>query len=380
MSNTLITPSLIAREALATLYSQTVMLPLVHRDFSNDFTANAGDTITIRKPATFTAQDFGQAGTISAQNVTESSTSVTLNKHYDVSFNVTSKELSLSVEDFSAQFIAPAMEAHAQNIDAMLLGLYTDVYTTYGTAGQTAGTVTDITSVRQLLQTAKVPLTDRQFVVGPAMDAKILQQEAFTNLQWNNQANMDALNEAALGRKFGFDFFTGQNVATHSNGTIAASGDFKLKGAVQAAATTATIDTNGGQGMTITGTWKKGSLFTVANDTTVYMLTADATAANDEVAISFSPACAAGWADNAAVTRVAGHVANLAFHRTAFAFVSRPLAMPLGGVQAETVAYKGLGLRVVYDYNSSTKTNIVSIDMLFGVKTLDATRAVRVLG
>ena len=61
-------------------------------------------------------------------------------------------------------------------------------------------------------------------------------------------------------------------------------------------------------------------------------------------------------------------------------FWASPLAMPLGGVQAETVSYKGLGLRVVYDYNSSTKTNIVSIDMLFGVKTLDATRAVRVLG
>ena len=375
MANTLITPSLIAREALATLYAQTVMLPLVHRDFSNDY-AQSGDTVTIRKPATFTAQDFGTAGSISVQNVTESSTSVTMDKHYDVSFEVTSKEMTLSVEDFSAQFIAPAMEAHAQNIDALLCGLYVDCYNTFGTAGTTPGTVADITGVRQVMQEHLVPVMERRFVVGPAMDAKVLQQEAFTNLGWNPTANADALNEAAIGRKYGFDFFSGQNVKTHSNGTIANTGTFALKGAVAAGATTATIDAT-----SLTGNWTKGSVFTVAGDTQTYVLTATATAASNEIAISFSPAApAGGWADNTVVTRVAGHVANLAFHRTAFAFVSRPLALPMGGVQAEVVNYKGLGLRAVYDYDSSTKKNVVSIDILFGIKTLDAQRAVRVLG
>jgi len=375
MANTLLTPSIIAREALANLYAQTVMLPLVHRDYSAEF-AQIGDTLTIRKPATFTAQDFGTAGSISIQNATESSTSVVMNKHYDVSFEVTSKEMSLSVDDFSAQFIAPAMEAHAQNIDQLLLGLYADVYESYGTAGTTPGTVADITGARQVLNSHNVPMMDRRFVVGPAADAKILQQEAFTNLQWNPVANADALNEAAIGRKFGFDFYTGNNVATHSNGTIASTGTFAINGAVAAGATTLIAD-----GTTVTGTWKAGSLFTIAGQTQQYVVTADATAAANAVTISFLPAApTGGFADNSAITRVAGHVANLAFHRNAFAFVSRPLAMPMGGVQAEVVDYQGLGLRAVYDYNSTTKKNIVSLDILFGVKTLDPMRAVRVLG
>lgn len=373
MANTLLTPSIIAREALATLYAQTVMLPLVHRDFSSEF-AKIGDTLTIRKPATFTADDFGTAGTITIQNATETSTSVVMDKHYDVSFNVTSSEMTLDIDNFSAQFIQPAMEAHAQQIDQALLALYKDCYNSYGTAGTAPGTVADILAVRQALNEENVPMMDRRFVINPAADAKVLAQEAFTNMQWNPQANADALNEAAIGRKFGFDFYTGQNVVTHSNGTIASSGTFAVNGVVAPAAVSASFDAS-----SVTGTWNKGSLFTVAGDTTVYVVTANTTAASNSVTVAFLPA-SAGWADNAVVTRIGNHAANLAFHKNAFAFVSRPLAMPLGGVQAEVIDFNGIGLRTVYDYNSSTKTNVVSIDILFGVKTLDPLRAVRVLG
>lgn len=374
MANTLLTPSIIAREALATLYAQTVMLPLVHTDYSDEF-AKVGDTVTIRKPATFASRDFvADSSAIVIQNATETSTTVVMDKHYDVSFEVTSKEMTLSVQDFREQFIAPAMEAHSQKVDQILCGLYADVYNSVGTAGTAPGTVADVLAVREVLNDQKVPFTDRYFVINPAADAKVLAQEAFTNLQWNDIANADALNEAAIGRKFGFSFFMGQNVANHDIGTIAHTGTFALNGAVSAAATTASVD-----GTTVTGTWEAGSTFTVAGDTQVYTLTADATAAANAITINFTPA-SPGWADGTVVTRVADHAANLAFHRNAFAFVSRPLAMPMGGVQAEIVNYKGLSLRAVYDYNSTSKKNIVSLDLLFGVKTLDPLRAVRVLG
>jgi len=369
---TLLTSDVIAKEALANLYAQTVMLPLVHRDYSSEF-ANVGDTVTIRKPATFEAEAF--SSTINAQTITETSTSVVLDKHYDVSFEVTSKEMTLDVTDFREQLIAPAMEAHAQKIDQLLCGLYVDCYEAYGTAGTTPGVVADITGTRRILQENNVPMADRRFVVGPAAEDKMLQQEAFTNMAWAGAQGLDALNEAALGRRYGFDFFAGQNVASHDNGTIAHTGTFALNGAVAAAATTMDIDAS-----TITGTWEAGSLFTVAGDTQYYTLTAAKTAAaNTLTAVAFLPA-SPGWSDGAVVTRIANHVANLAFHRNAFAFVSRPLALPMGGVSAQIETYKGLSVRVVYDYNSSTKKNIISLDILFGVKTLDPLRAVRVLG
>ena len=54
MANTFITMDMIAREALMILRKNAVMASLVHRDYSNDFVAGVGDTITIRKPATST--------------------------------------------------------------------------------------------------------------------------------------------------------------------------------------------------------------------------------------------------------------------------------------------------------------------------------------
>mgnify|MGYP000572836972 CR=1 FL=1 len=47
MGNTLLTPSIIAREALMVLRNNAVMAKLVHRDYSNEFVAGVGDTITV---------------------------------------------------------------------------------------------------------------------------------------------------------------------------------------------------------------------------------------------------------------------------------------------------------------------------------------------
>jgi hypothetical protein len=56
MANTLLTPSVIAREALMLLESNMVFGNLVFRGHQTEFTgAKAGDTIQVRGPATFAA-------------------------------------------------------------------------------------------------------------------------------------------------------------------------------------------------------------------------------------------------------------------------------------------------------------------------------------
>lgn len=57
MANTFLTPSVVAREALMVLENNLVMANLVHRDYSDEF-VQVGDTVTIRKPAKFTAKNF----------------------------------------------------------------------------------------------------------------------------------------------------------------------------------------------------------------------------------------------------------------------------------------------------------------------------------
>ena len=58
MPNTIITPEIVAREALMVLRNNAVMANLVHRDYESEFVSAVGDTITVRKPAAFTAKEF----------------------------------------------------------------------------------------------------------------------------------------------------------------------------------------------------------------------------------------------------------------------------------------------------------------------------------
>ena len=96
--NTILTPDIIAREALMVLRNNAVMANLVHRDYSNEFVGAVGDTITVRKPATFVANEY--SGAIEVQDATETGVEVKMDKHLDVSFAVTAKQLTMDIADF----------------------------------------------------------------------------------------------------------------------------------------------------------------------------------------------------------------------------------------------------------------------------------------
>ena len=286
MANTFIKPTVIAKMALATLYNDSVMLPLVTRDFDGDFTQAQGDTVTVRKPATFTANEYSQSVGISLQNATETSTSVTLNKIYDVSIPITSKDYTLELADFQSQIIAPAMEAISQKVDALILTLRADISQSVTLGAYNASTkpnpLYDLIDAGRVLTTAKVPRSNRVVVVDEYIGAQWRRDPLSNRADANGST--DALREAFIaGKTFGFDAYETNNID-----------DFE----------------------------------------------------------------------------------GVAFHPSAFVFASRPLALPRGASNASVVNYKGLSVRVVADYDVTYKQDVISLDILCGVKTLDATRAV----
>ena len=283
MPNTILTPDIIAREALMVLRNNAVMSRLVHRDYSSEFVAGVGDTITIRKPATFTAKPFETE--IEIQDATQTGIPVKMDKHYDVSFAVTSKELTLDIDRFSETFLTPAMQAFNDQIDADLIALQTKITNTIDHA-EGEFTPAELVDARKMLVKAAAPSTERYAVVSPDAEADLLKNDLFVSAEKVGDAGT-ALREASLGRKFGLDIYSDQNI---------------IKGA------------------------------------------------------AYAP--------------------NLVFHRNAFAFVTRPLALPEGATKASIVNYDGFGLRVVMGYDIKTKTDTVSIDMICGMAVLDKNLAV----
>ena len=213
MANTILTPDIIAREALMVLRNNAVMANLVHRDYSDDFVGAVGDTITVRKPATFVANEYN--GSIQVQDAKENSIPVVMDKHLDVSFSVTSKQLSLDIADFSKQLLVPAMQAFADKVDKLLIALETEATSRHP---HSAGVIApaDMIAARKFLTENAAPLADRRFVVGATAEADLLGSELFVSAEKVGDAGT-ALREASLGRKFGMDCYVDQNIAKNGD-------------------------------------------------------------------------------------------------------------------------------------------------------------------
>ena len=208
MANTILTPEVIAREALMVLRNNAVMAKLVHRDYSDEFVAGKGDTITVRKPATFVANEFN--GTIEKQDAKETGVAVKMDKHLDVSFAVSSKELTLDIADFSAQYLVPAMQAFADKVDKYLIGLEKGATNRVAHASGEINQA-DLLKARKLLSDNAAPLADRRFVCGTTAEAELLGNELFVSAEKVGDEGT-ALREASLGRKYGMDIYADQNI------------------------------------------------------------------------------------------------------------------------------------------------------------------------
>lgn len=209
MPNTILTPSVIAPRALATLYNNTILANLVTRDYESNFTGKQGDTITVRTPAQFTAKNFVRSTGIELQDITEGSFEVKLDRLLDVSFPVTSEEMTLEIDQFGERFLTPAMEAFAQEIDGTLAELLVD--TAEGAGGGGTATVTS-SKPRSVLRTARarlgrenIPTNDRYFVLSPEGNAAFTGDDVVENAAYSGST--DALREGFIQRAYGFDGF-----------------------------------------------------------------------------------------------------------------------------------------------------------------------------
>jgi len=372
---TLITPTIVAREAIMALENNLVFGGLVHRAYSTEF-KKVGDTVLIRKPAEFASvHDFAASATVVPDTLTESSVAISLDKHNDITFPITSKELSLDVKSFSEQCIAPAMRAHAQAIDYQLANLMLDVAAHYPVHATTPA-VADIAGVRTQLNLNKVPFANRSVVLHPQTEQAYIVLDAFLHAE--KRGDTRALKEASMGRVFGMDWFMDQNIRTQTSDVpISTVAGVTISTGVDKGTAGTAIEV---KGVTATSaSIDKGYVFKIQGETSDkgHVITADVVASGGSASLTFAPPVQSSASAGSTVTFQLPHKANLAFHKNAFALVTAPLEPPLGGARGEVVTYKGISCRVVYGYDQLHKENDISIDILFGVKTLNRELACR---
>lgn len=389
MANTLanLIRTLLMPKALVVLREACVMPMLVYTDFKNE-AAEKGGTIRIAKPQSFTAQTLDPATGSTSADLADDKVDITLANWKYVQFQMNDKEMMEALTSAVLPSAVDAgMKALANDVGNSLWALYKDIWNYYGPTIGVPNGADDIAGLRRTLQDQLVPPGGRSLALNTLAEEKFLVE--FKDAE--KTGTTQALREAVLGKLFGFYTLADQLAPDHTFGTLAGAGGGALATkANQSAGETSIVLDNGGVG-TLTGTLKAGDLMTVAGQSLAYAVTADATAAGNEITFSIDPALRAGITDGDVWTLIkpdsgTSYGVSMGFHKEAFALAIRPLASAddlkseSSTIIVETDPVTGIPLRLETWRDSAKATRMWRFDILYGVKTLRTELASRFIG
>lgn len=410
MSNTTLTADIIAAEAVRILDNNCVMGNLVYRGYEEEFAKKingytVGETVSVRRPADFTVRD---GATAAIQDVVEGKFTLTVDKQKGVDFKFTSSDLSLQIKDLSERVIKPAMVQLANQIDRDCMALYKDVWNWVGTPGQTVNAFSDFALAPTRLDLGAVPQDNRSAVLSPTDQWGMLGSQ--TSLYMQDVAK-DAYRRGELGMIGNIDTYSSQNVQTHTGGTRDNStpvvkGTQSTTWAASKDTGTMSLDTDGwdsaatisdGDVFTIDGVYAvnpvtKATLphlqqFVVTADVTAHVTTTSSTTLTISPPIITSGAfqtVSAAALNDATITVMGtastGYAQNMVFHKNAFSLIMVPMVSPPGAVDVGRKSYGGYSVRVIPYYDGTNDVSNWRLDVLYGVKTVDARLATRLSG
>jgi len=396
-TNVMLTPNIVAKEALMQLVNSLGISAHVYKAYKSEF-VKVGQTITVRKPNKFRAT---KAQARSNTNISEPSTSITMSTQAHVSWAFSSKELTTTIDDYSKRYITPAVAALANQVDADLCGLYTDVFNSCGTPGTTPASFAALGDAQTILDNESCPSEGRIAILNPAAHWALAD-----GLKGTFAAKVadNIITKGFLGLIANLALYMDQNVVRHTTGHFTAGATPVMNGATVTGAVT--FVTNGWSGANDV---HAGDIFTVDAVNQVNTMSGASTGVlhkwvvriqTDDVGadmtIPIAPTLIYGAANaysnvdavpltTAALTFIGtqdiAYPQNLVFHPNAFALVTVPIEMPANVWGArETDPDAGLSIRVVKQYDIDADEEIIRLDILYGVKTLYPELAVRLWG
>lgn len=373
----------LAREALLILQSNMVATLLYDRQYEADFqgTEARGDTIRIRRRDRGNAQEF--TGTIVSRGLEESKIDLVLEKHFDASFEITSKEATLDLDSFSDQVIEPQVVSIAELVDTFALSKINDLPNNAGVDGAGAPiafatTIGDVANYRKVLNELKVPMRGRQAIWSPTGDANLLGIASFVEADKKGDDGT-ALAEASIGRVLGFDHWMAQNVDETALVTQDGASALTDNVAADLPVGTLVIPVDGANGAAVVFADQS----TIQIDGINYSVDGDATMSGSAGNITILEGLKIPAVNNSAVSTPYAvsdsfFPRGAMFHPRAFAFVSVPLEIP-PGAEGATITANGYSIRIVRDYEITSKKSIISLDTLVGCRVVEGSLGAKVV-
>lgn len=412
-TDTILTISMITNEALMVMENELTFTGRINRKYDDQFAidgAKIGDTINVRRPARFTVSS---GPTLQVQDFYESSVPVKVGDtnyygdqaHVDTSF--TTKDLRLSLGDFSTRVIRPAVSQIANSVD------YTGLSMAKNWTAQTVGTAGTVPNDLYTFLSAGAVITSQ---AAPRDGNRSVVVDQFTEASIVNSLKGLFTPADKLGQQFrrgkmgtdsaGMDWYMDQNVNTQASGYWSSSAstltvDTTSIGISTGWAQTSTLTLSHGASITL----KKGDIIRIANVFPVnplsrqkvgtvtqgFVVQSDVSGTGSStMQVTVSPAVITGGqfqnvtipttSASATVTPVSigtsgvsvNSPQNILFHRDAFTCVMVDLPMP-GGVDMGARAsskQSNVALRVVRQYTINNDAMPARIDVLYGFAPL----------
>lgn len=337
-------------QGLLALRGTCVMPRLVNSDYSN-LAAQQGASIDVPIPSAIKAQAVTPGSTSQdTGDISPVSATIKLDRWMEAPFYLTDKDLMEANRGVIPMQASEAVKAIANDVNATLLGLGRKFYGMVGTPGTTPfSTVVDATNARKVLNRQLAPVNDRRIVLDPDAEAAALGLSGFADVSKSGDAR--PIIDGTIGRKYGFDWAMDQQVPTFE-ASVMTEGALTVNGANEAGAQVVSLAK-----ATNAAGLKEGDILTIAGDAQTYVVME-------------------------AVTVSGSHVMNLAFHRDAIAFATRPLMDSANGlgnlIQSAVDPVSGLSLRL--EVSREHKRTRFSYDILYGADVVRRELGCRIAG
>lgn len=398
MANTNLTIDMITREALRVAHEKLAFIGTINRQYDDSFARTGGkigSTLRVREPNQFTRRQGSRVMDVQDAVTTAQTITVATQDGVDMRFN--SAELAMDIDDFSKNYIEPAVSVLVSGIEAdVLTGVTKLVYQTVGTAGTPPTDLVAVGAARAKLNQSLAPKDGNRFIQADSVTMGGLVNGLKGLFQDATQIK-EQYREGMLGRTAMADWYENERTYTHANGS-------DVTGTTDAAAAV----TDGGSNITVTAvTVTVGSVFTVAGVYDCHPETKQAYShlkqftitAGTSGALTVSPKTILTGAKKNVVKSDGSDLAttdfnsqtltfigaastsyrqNLMYHKDAFTFITADLPLMDDAIKCVRRTQDGLNLRVWQGSDIRNDEMLMRLDILYGWAALRPEWACRI--
>jgi hypothetical protein len=396
MANTLLSPTIILRRALAFFHEKAKFIGSINREYDSRFansgaspSGKIGPNLLIRMPNQFTVRT---GALMAVQDITEATQTLTVSTLKGVDFEFPVTDLTLTIDDFALRYVNPAVARLVAELEADALSMYKDVpYLVDGDAA--AFDFIHLSTAQEKLNDQIAPPDSRYALLS---NAHINKYNVATKGLFNPRQDISAqIKRGVVNNVCDFDIMSSSHIGNHTTGT-AVKGDTGYDTASPVAGAALAVDTG-------TTTFLEGDVITVEDcfrvhpETKVstgqlqqFVITADSGASATSLAISPATVLTGakqnvtGLADGKNINKIGAGASELltnsvAYHKDAFTFVTADLVdVSKFGAWGSRQQLDGISMSICRQLDITNLTVPCRLDVLYGYKTIRPELAVRI--